>query len=159
MYPTISHLLNDLIGINVPLPIATFGFFLIVAIYAGGIALTKEIKRRKGPHTFPAFEETFVEGKPPSIPEILLASLWSFLIGYKLVEAFLHYSDLVADPQALSVDTWSFHGRAYLWSIHGIHTIRARSKRSPARTQDRKEASGTRRTGGYDLSIADPVAS
>ena len=71
MYPTISHLLNDLVGLNVPLPIATFGFFLIVSIYAGGIALTKEIKRRKGPHTFPAFEETFIEGKAPSIGEIL----------------------------------------------------------------------------------------
>ena len=100
MYPTISHLLNDLVGINVPLPIATFGFFLIVSIYAGGIALTKEIKRRKGPQTFPAFEETFIEGKAPSIGEILLASLWSFLIGFKLVEAFFHYGDLVADPQS-----------------------------------------------------------
>ena len=105
MYPTISHLLNDLLGINIPLPIATFGFFLIVAIYAGGIALTKEVKRRKGPQTFPVFEETFIEGKPPSIPEILLASLWSFLIGYKLVEAFLHYSDLVADPQSFILST------------------------------------------------------
>ena len=44
MYPTISHLIEDLLGIHIPLPIATFGFFLILAIYTGGIALAREMR-------------------------------------------------------------------------------------------------------------------
>ena len=100
MYPTISHMLKDLLGLDIPLPVATFGFFLILSIYVAGLVLAHEIKRRKTPKSFPAFEETFVEGKPPSLGEIFMASIWSFLIGFKLVEAALHYSELVADPQS-----------------------------------------------------------
>ena len=99
MYPTISHLIEDLLGIHIPLPIATFGFFLILAIYTGGIALAREIKRKTDEGLFCAREETFIEGKAPSMGEIALASVWSFVIGYKLVEAFLHYNELVANPQ------------------------------------------------------------
>lgn len=105
MYPTISHLLDDLLGISVPLPIATFGFFLIFSLYIGSEVLKREIRRKKTPATFPALEETTVEGKPPSVGEIILASFWSFLIGFKVVEAFLHYSDLVADPQSFILST------------------------------------------------------
>ena len=99
MYPTISHLLKDLFGIDIPLPIATFGFFLIIAIYTAGWVLGKELKRRRALGQFTGHEETFVENAPPTTNEILLACLWSFLIGYKFVEAFAHYGDLVADPQ------------------------------------------------------------
>ncbi|MGB0645795.1 MAG: prolipoprotein diacylglyceryl transferase [Bradymonadia bacterium] len=100
MYPTISHLINDLFGINIPLPIATFGFFLILAIYTGGLILSRELKRKTELGIFGPNQESFVEGKPPSTSEIALASLWSFVVGFKLVEAFLHYGDLVADPQS-----------------------------------------------------------
>jgi prolipoprotein diacylglyceryltransferase len=100
MYPTISHLIEDVLGIHIPLPIATFGFFLILAIYTGGIALAREIKRKTDEGLFHAQEETFIEGKAPSSGEIALAALWSFVIGYKVVEAFLHYNELVANPQA-----------------------------------------------------------
>ena len=101
MYPTISHLLKDLFGIDIPLPIATFGFFLIIAIYTAGWVLGKELKRRRALGQFSGHEETFVENAPPTTNEILLACLWSFLIGYKFVEAFAHYGDLLLIHKSL----------------------------------------------------------
>ena len=47
MYPTISHLLNDLFGINIPLPIQTFGFWVAIAFVAAAYVVTKELKRKE----------------------------------------------------------------------------------------------------------------
>ena len=44
MYPTISHLLNDLFGIDIPLPIQTFGFWVAIAFLAAFYVITKELK-------------------------------------------------------------------------------------------------------------------
>ena len=37
MYPTISYLLEDLLGINIPLPIQTFGFFVALSFIVGSL--------------------------------------------------------------------------------------------------------------------------
>ena len=46
MYPTISYFLEDLLGINIPLPIQTFGFLLFCRLLAGYF-ISKEFKERK----------------------------------------------------------------------------------------------------------------
>ena len=94
MYPTISHMLKDLLGLDIPLPVATFGFFLILSIYVAGLVLAHEIKRRKTPKSFPAFEETFVEGKPPSLGEIFMASIGFFLV-VAIISGFLIWPFLI----------------------------------------------------------------
>ena len=99
MYPTISHLLFDLFGINIPLPIQTFGFWVAIAFLAASYVITKELKRKE--------EEGFLNsrivktmiGKPLSTYELLSSLISGFLIGFKLIEAFFNYSDLVANPQ------------------------------------------------------------
>ena len=122
MYPTISHLLDDLLGVNIPLPIATFGFFLILAIYSAGQVLRLEMIRKKSQGFFVAFEETFIEGKAPSLLEIGLASLWSFVIGFKLVEALFHYSDLVNNPQAFILSSRGHFGGGLVFALFTAFT-------------------------------------
>ena len=99
MYPTISHLLFDLFGIDIPLPIQTFGFWVAIAFLAASYVITKELKRKQieGHLSVSIIKETI--GKSLSVYEILTSLITGFLIGFKLIEAIFHYSDLVANPQ------------------------------------------------------------
>ena len=99
MYPTISHLLFDLFGINIPLPIQTFGFWVAISFLAASYVITQELKRKEkeGNLKLSIVKETI--GKSLSIYEILSSLITGFFIGFKLIEAIFHYSDLVANPQ------------------------------------------------------------
>ena len=99
MYPTISHLLFDLFGINIPLPIQTFGFWVAIAFLAASYVITKELKRKEkeGHLSVSIIKETI--GKSLSIYEIFSSLITGFFIGFKVIEAIFHYTDLVANPQ------------------------------------------------------------
>ena len=99
MYPTISHLLFDLFGINIPLPIQTFGFWVAIAFLAASYVITKELKRKEEEGFLNSRIVKIMIGKPLSTYELLSSLISGFLIGFKLIEAFFNYSDLVANPQ------------------------------------------------------------
>ena len=110
MYPTISHLLFDLFGINIPLPIQTFGFWVAIAFLAASYVITKELKRKEEEGFLNSSSVKITIGKPLSTYEILISIVSGFLIGFKLIEAFFYYSDLVANPQDFIL---SFRGNLY----------------------------------------------
>ena len=105
MYPTISHLLNDLFGINIPLPIQTFGFWVAIAFVAASYVVTKELKRKENEgHLNPTTSKVII-GKKLTITEIFSSLITGFFIGFKLIEAVFHYTDLVANPQDFILST------------------------------------------------------
>jgi len=118
MYPTISHLLFDLFGISIPLPIQTFGFWVAIAFLAASYVITIELKRKEkeGNLNVSIVKETI--GKSLSTYELLSSIITGFFIGFKLIEAIFHYSELVANPQEFILSTrGSFIGGLFIASL------------------------------------------
>ena len=105
MYPTISHLIYDLFGVNIPLPIQTFGFWVAISFLAAAWVITLELKRKESEGFLSAVKVKEIIGKKLSAQEIISSVLVGFGIGFKAIEALFNYSDLVANPQDFILST------------------------------------------------------
>ncbi|SMC87146.1 prolipoprotein diacylglyceryl transferase [Pedobacter nyackensis] len=105
MFPTVSHFIEYLLGIQVPLPFNTFGVFVALAFIGGYWAFTKEFKRKEALGVIHAIKKTITIGKPASTIEIASNAIFGFLIGYKLVYALLNYKLFVSDAQTVLLST------------------------------------------------------
>ena len=99
MYPTISHLLFDLFGINIPLPIQTFGFWVAIAFIFASWVISNELKRKEKEGFLSSTKVNEIIGKSLTTSEIISSLLTGFFIGFKFIEALFHYTDLVNNPQ------------------------------------------------------------
>ena len=105
MYPTISHLIYDLFGVKIPLPIQTFGFWVAIAFLAASWIVSFELKRKESEGFLSAINIKEIIGSKLSIIEIISSLLVGFGTGFKGVEALFHYGDLVANPQSFILST------------------------------------------------------
>lgn len=105
MFPTVSHFISYLFGIEVPLPFNTFGVFVALAFLAGYWAFTKELKRKEALGILKPVKHTTTIGEPASMGELVSNALFGFLIGYKLIYALLNYKLFVADSQSVLLST------------------------------------------------------
>lgn len=99
MYPTISDLLKDLFGINIPLPIQSFGFMLAISFLLAAWTLMLELKRREQQGLLSATTQKILKGAPASQGELITSGIVGFIIGYKLLYVILNYSEFVNDTQ------------------------------------------------------------
>jgi prolipoprotein diacylglyceryltransferase len=101
MYPTISDFLLDFFGLNMPLPIQTFGFMLAISFFLAAYTLKLELLRKEKSGLLNCHIVTTVQGKPASIIEILSSAVTGFIIGFKLVFILFNYSEFVNDTQGV----------------------------------------------------------
>jgi len=105
MFPTVSHFISYLFGIDIPLPFNTFGVFVALAFVAGYWAFTKELKRKEALGLIQPTKRIITVGEPASISDILLNAFFGFIIGYKVVYAIINYKLFVNDQQGVLLST------------------------------------------------------
>jgi phosphatidylglycerol---prolipoprotein diacylglyceryl transferase len=99
MYPTLTDFFNDVFGVNIPLPIQTYGFFVALAFLTGIFFLSLELKRKEKEGLLNSIIKKVLIGEPAKISAIVISALGGFIIGFKLLEAILYYSEFVKNPQ------------------------------------------------------------
>ena len=95
MYPTISHLIEDLFGIYIPLPIQTFGFWVAIAFLAAAYIIQIELRRKEEEGKLSVYIKEKIVGKKLSLIEIIISIATGFLIGFKLVMLILEIGSLL----------------------------------------------------------------
>ncbi len=114
MYPTVSEFLKS-IGIDLKLPIQTFGFFVALAFAVAAYLLGKELKRKQNEgHIQPQTRKRTV-GAPADPMEYVYNGIGGFFIGYKLVYLISNYALFADNPQAMLL---SFEG-SFLGGVLG----------------------------------------
>ena len=101
MYPTLSDLLRDLFGIDVPLPVQSFGFMLAISFLAAAYTLQIELKRKEAKGLLRVVYKNEMKGEPAKPTELITSFLIGFILGYKFLYAFMNYDDFVADTQGV----------------------------------------------------------
>jgi prolipoprotein diacylglyceryl transferase len=97
MYPNLYYAFKDLFGVEwtgLKL-INSFGFFVALSFMGAALVLTAELKRKTKEGLLPYKEEKVVVGQPASAIELLINFILGFLMGFKLIGAFLDRDKLV----------------------------------------------------------------
>lgn len=101
MYPNLYYAFKDLFGVELSglKLVNSFGFFVALAFLAAAWILTMELRRKSREGLMTYKEEKISVGKPASIGELLSNFILGFLMGYKLIGAFID-RDKIVDTQS-----------------------------------------------------------
>ena len=134
MYPTISHLIEDLFGIYIPLPIQTFGFWVAIAFLAASYIIKIELQRKEKEGKISIIKIKKIVGLKLNSIDIGIALFSGFLIGFKLLEAMFNYEDLVADPQSFIL---SLRGNLFGGMLFAILSLYNKQKENKKQELDK----------------------
>jgi len=97
MYPNLYYAFKDLFGVEwTGLKIInSFGFFVAISFIAAAAVLTSELRRKTKEGLFTYKEEKVLVGEPASTGDLIVNFILGFLMGFKLIGAFLDRDRLV----------------------------------------------------------------
>lgn len=123
MYASLSDLLKGIFGIDIPLPVQTFGLFLGLSFAGAFITAVSELKRKEALGWMPSSTIKAWINKKATSGETFFAVISWGLIGYKVFDAFLHYDLLVANPQTFILSANGSIFGLILGAAYGYYTI------------------------------------
>jgi phosphatidylglycerol---prolipoprotein diacylglyceryl transferase len=115
MYPNLYFFLKETFNIqpwNFTQYINSFGFFVALAFVLSAVLLTIELKRKEKQGLLQPKEETIKVGEPARWPELVFNFLFGFVVGYKILGAFLNGSDVNPQEYIFSTKGSLFGGLA-----------------------------------------------
>ncbi len=98
-YPTISDMILDLTGLNIPLPIFSYGFFLALGFLFAAYTLSLEMKRMEKIGWLKPFKRVVIKGEAAKPAELIINFIIGFLLGFKIFLIVTNYKEFAADPQ------------------------------------------------------------
>ncbi len=119
MYPNLYYFFREVFG-AAPAWLKflnSFGFFVAISFIAAAIVLTKGLQRREKQGFLQPKEEKRVFGKPATPSEIIFNALIGFLMGYKIIGAFLSAGNEGIDPQSFIFSSQGSWGAGILLAL------------------------------------------
>ena len=100
-YPTISHFIENLTGIFIPLPIQTFGLFIVLAFLTGRYFIKKQFLRLEHIGYIKEVETPQNTKTTNIVLDYFFNGLISFLLGYKIIHIIQNYKVFSESPQKI----------------------------------------------------------
>jgi prolipoprotein diacylglyceryltransferase len=102
MYPNLYYAFQDLFGVGERWSflrfVNSFGFFVALAFVIAAVVLASELRRKSKEGLLQYEEAKIVVGNPASTSELVMNFLLGFIMGYKIIGAFISDSPLAANP-------------------------------------------------------------
>lgn len=102
MYPGISDILNDLFGTHFTSSFPpSFGTFVAISFLLGSWILGKELIRKEKSGLLQPLIRVSIVGKRANAGELFWNGFFGFLLGFKIVYAFLNHDEFFNNPQKI----------------------------------------------------------
>ncbi|MFN5333659.1 MAG: prolipoprotein diacylglyceryl transferase [Bacteroidota bacterium] len=101
MYPNLYYFFKDIFGVEWEWArfLNSFGFFVALSFLAAAYFLTRELKAREKKGYLKPIEETITVGKAATPAELIANALMGFVMGYKIIGAFMVAGEEGVNPQ------------------------------------------------------------
>ena len=102
MYPGLSDILNDFFGTHFTSSFPpTFGTLVALSFLLGSWTLGLELSRKEKSGLLNPIKKSIITGQSANTSELFWNGLFGFLIGYKIIYAFLNNDEFFKNPQQI----------------------------------------------------------